>query len=514
MNIPGIPGIIDSFSGLNVLVIGDAMLDVYLDGSVERVCREAPVAIVDVGSITRSPGGAANTAANIRSMGGHVVFLSVTGDDYEGMLLRAALEAADVPVCDLVTERGRATLAKNRVVAGSQIVMRFAQGGTSPIDRESEREVTRRLSAIFPTVDAVLVSDYGYGVLTPPVIDHLGRLQAANPRTLVVDSKHLLGYRSCNVTSVKPNNDETLRLVGLPPNATPEDICAHGDRILHLTGARIAAVTLDAQGALFFEEGGTPYRTHAHPAHKARATGAGDTFASAMTLTLALGENAAAAAEIASAAAAVVVSKEGTTTCSARELREYFRLDGKCLGGLGQLAERVASHRKRGMRIAFTNGCFDIIHRGHVDYLSSAKALADVLIVGVNSDPSVRRLKGPGRPINGLRDRVRVLAALSSVDHVIAFDEDTPAEVIKVVRPDVFIKGGDYTSETLPEAPLVRDLGGRVEILPYSEEHSTTGIVGRIRGMAGNGQETREGPGRDGDERIGRREAADKAAGP
>lgn len=479
--VDNILGLIDSFRKVRVLVVGDAMLDVYLDGLVNRVSREAPVPIVDVSHQRRAAGGAANTAVNIRSMGGRVRFLSVIGDDREGTLLRSVLEAGDVRTDDLLVHPGRSSLVKNRITAGSQILMRFDQGTTERVDDGAEDELIVRLSRAFLTSDAVVVSDYGYGLVTPKVVERLHELQSSSPRTLVVDSKHLSDFRALNVTSVKPNYDETLRLLGLEKSVTPEQIAYYGDQILELTGSRIAAVTLDSKGALFFERGCSPYRTYAHPAHQARSTGAGDTFVSALTLSLALEAPTAIAAEIASAAAAVVVGKDGTTACSAGELRAYFRLGGKCIGDTSRLAECVDLCRKQGQTIVFTNGCFDILHRGHISCLNKAKAMGDVLIVGVNSDKSVRRLKGVDRPINRLEDRVRVLAALSCVDHIIVFGEDTPAEVLRVVRPDVFVKGGDYTLESLPEAPLVRELGGRVQILPYVESLSTTGIIDRIR---------------------------------
>jgi D-beta-D-heptose 7-phosphate kinase/D-beta-D-heptose 1-phosphate adenosyltransferase len=474
-------GFIDSFNHVRVLVVGDAMLDVYMDGSVKRVSREAPVPIVDIARQKRAAGGAANTAVNIRSMGGRVRFLSVIGDDREGCLLQSALEDGGVKADDLLVHSGRSSLVKNRITAGSQILLRFDQGTTEQIDDGIEDELIVRLSRSFPASDAVIVSDYGYGLVTPRVIEKLHQLQMSSPRTLVVDSKHLSDFRALDVTSVKPNYDETLRLLGLETTVTPEQIACYGDRILELTGSRIAAVTLDSKGALFFERGSSPYRTYAHPAHQARSTGAGDTFVSALTLSLALDAPTAIAAEMASAAAAVVVGRDGTTACSAGELREYFRLGGKCVGDLGRLAECVDLCRKQGQTIVFTNGCFDILHRGHISYLNKAKAMGDVLMVGINSDKSVRKLKGIDRPINGLEDRIRVLAALSCVDHIIAFDEDTPADVLRIVRPDVFAKGGDYTLEALPEAPLVRELGGQVQILPYVESLSTTGIIDRIR---------------------------------
>ncbi|OPY62731.1 MAG: Bifunctional protein HldE [Syntrophorhabdaceae bacterium PtaU1.Bin034] len=483
--------VIDSFKELKVLVIGDAMLDIYLDGFVERVCREAPVSIVDITGQKKAAGGAANTAVNIRSMGGDVTFLSVIGNDREGAVLRKILQNYDVRTDDLLVQQGRSTLLKNRITSGCQILLRFDQGTTDPIDDGVENDVINRLSRLFPRFDAVVVSDYGYGLITPGVIKTIERLQQSAPRTLVVDSKHLLDYRSLNVTSVKPNYDETLRLLGLRKSVTPEQIACYGDEILDITGSRIAAVTLDSKGALFFERGNPPYRTYAHPVHHARATGAGDTFVSAFTLSLALNAPTAVAAEIASAASAVVVGKDGTTACSSLELREYFRLGDKRIDDLGRLAERVNFYRKQGKSIVFTNGCFDILHRGHITYLNHAKTIGDVLIVGMNSDSSVRRLKGPERPINRLEDRIQVLTALSCVDHIIAFDQDTPAEVIRAVRPDVFVKGGDYSLETLPEAPLVTDLGGRIQILPYIDSFSTTDIVDRIR-LARDGERARK----------------------
>ncbi len=473
--------LIESFKQVKVLVIGDAMLDVYLCGFVERVCREAPVSIVDVTEQKRAPGGAANTAVNVGALGGQVVFLSVIGDDQDGNLLREALKKKGVQAELLLADAGRATIVKNRITAGSQILLRFDQGTTEEINGTMERVAINHLTQVFSSYDAILISDYGYGLVTPEIIQVIGELQRTSPRTLVVDSKHLSNYRTLNVTSVKPNYEETLRLLGLKRNVGPEEISCYGEKILELTGSRIAAVTLDSKGALFFERGSPPYRTYAHPAHQARSTGAGDTFVAALTLSLALNAPTAVAAEIASAASAVVVEKDGTTSCSARELQEYFCLGGKCISDLNRLKARIELYRKESQTIVFTNGCFDILHRGHITYLNHAKAMGDVLIVGVNSDSSVRKLKGPERPINSLQDRIQVLTALSCVDHIIAFDEDTPAEVIKVVRPDIFIKGGDYTLETLPEAPLVRELGGRIRILPYIENLSTTDIIDRIR---------------------------------
>jgi D-beta-D-heptose 7-phosphate kinase/D-beta-D-heptose 1-phosphate adenosyltransferase len=341
------------------------------------------------------------------------------------------------------------------------------------------------VSDAFPGADAVIVSDYGYGVVTPGVRDVLRRLQAASPRLLVVDSRDLAAYRGLGVTAIKPNYEEATRLLG--PRAIghsrlrADAIVPHGERLLEITGAHIAAVTLDTEGALVFELGRPAYRTYARPTLHSRAAGAGDTFVSALALALAAGGQTPAAAEIASAAASVVVGTDGTSTCGHRELAEFFADAGKTMAGLERMASRVAFHRQQGRRIVFTNGCFDILHRGHITFLNRAKALGDLLVVGINSDDSVRRLKGSARPINALDDRVQVLAALSCIDHIVPFDADTPEAIIRAIRPDVFVKGGDYTRDRLPEAELVESLGGTVQLLPFVEDRSTTGIIERIR---------------------------------
>lgn len=476
---------IDAFPRLRVLVIGDAMLDSYLEGDSDRLCREAPVPVVTVAQRSDAPGGAANTAANVHSLGGDVVLLSVTGDDAEGSRLRATLEQQGIATGHLLTQPARSTLAKHRLIAAAHMLVRFDQGCTDPVDQSLEQALIDRLWTFFPRSDAVIVSDYGYGILTPRVIQTLAGLQARWPRVLVVDAKELDAYRFVGVTAVKPNYAEAMHLLGIYPTTNGhtriDTVAAHGQRILDRIGTRIAAITVDMDGALIFERDSPPYRTYARPTPHSRAAGAGDTFVSALTLALAAGVHTPAAAELASAAAAIVVARDGTATCAARDLREYISAGERYVTDPAHLVARVELYRRQGRRIVFTNGCFDILHRGHSTFLNRAKALGDVLIVGVNTDESVRRLKGPERPINTLDDRIEVLAALSCIDHLVAFADDTPADLIRAIRPDVFVKGGNYTRDDLPEAALVESLGGRVQILPYLEDRSTTGLIERIR---------------------------------
>src|SRR5438445_6080781 len=428
---------IDAFAGFHVLGIRDAMLDTYLEGTTDRLCPEAPVPVVSVSSRSDLPGGAANTAVNIRGLGGQVSFLSALGEDNEGRQLLTLLEDRGISTEYIVASPGRRTLTKQRVTASSQTLLRFDQGTTEAISGDSERALIGRLQDSWSSCDAAIVSDYGYGILKAPIIWVLAKLQAEQPRVLVVDSKRQLNaFQRIGATVVKPNYSEIARLLGLPATecarARAEQVAAHGERILDLTGARIAAVTLDSEGAIFFEKGGLPYRTYACPVRSTRSAGAGDTFAAALALALASSASTAAAAELASAAAAIVVGKDGTAACSAQELREYFSAEGKYISDRQRLADRCEFYRAQGKRIVFTNGCFDILHRGHIAYLNRAKALGDVLIVGVNTDAGIQRLKGPDRPINSLEDRVQVLAALSCVDDIVAFDEDLPCELIRI----------------------------------------------------------------------------------
>jgi D-beta-D-heptose 7-phosphate kinase/D-beta-D-heptose 1-phosphate adenosyltransferase len=240
------------------------------------------------------------------------------------------------------------------------------------------------------------------------------------------------------------------------------------------------AVTLDSDGALILERDRHPYRVYATPEPRSHTAGAGDTFAACLALALAAGAEAPDAAELAGRAAGIAVAHPYTTTCAAAELSERLGEGSKLLRSADALARALASARSRGRRIVFTNGCFDIIHRGHVTYLTEAKSLGDVLVVGVNSDESVRSLKGDGRPVNRIDDRLEVLAALSCVDHLVTFDEPTPESLLRLIRPDVFVKGGDYTLEMLPEAGLVEELGGEVRILGYLEQHSTSEIIAQL----------------------------------
>jgi D-beta-D-heptose 7-phosphate kinase/D-beta-D-heptose 1-phosphate adenosyltransferase len=381
----------------------------------------------------------------------------------------------------VLADGDRETLTKTRVMSGGQIVIRYDEGTSRSLDAESERALCRLLEREGQTCDAIVVSDYSHGVLTPAVIETLARVQRAVARILVVDAKRPGLYAGCSVSAVKPSWDVAAGLLGIA-HAAPDRaqiVTARGEQLLDMLGAAAAAVTLDGDGVVLLERESEPYRIYARRVPSGQTAGAGDTFTVAFAAGLAAGGATTAAAELAAAAAAVTVERDGTSACTALELRERLGGGAKVVLDRVALSAELERLRRLGRRIVLTSGCFDILHRGHVTYLSHAKALGDVLVVGVNTDDGVRRLKGPERPLNPLDDRVQVLAALSCVDYVVAFGEDTPEQLVAQLRPHVFSKGGDYTREALPETEVVERFGGRVEILPYIVDRSTTRLIER-----------------------------------
>jgi D-beta-D-heptose 7-phosphate kinase/D-beta-D-heptose 1-phosphate adenosyltransferase len=478
--------LLDAFAGLRVAVVGEAMLDTHLDGEASRFCPEGPVPAVSVSARHDLPGGAANTAANAAGLGAHAFLLSVTGEDAEAALLRQALQARGIPLDGLLAVAGRQTLTRQRVLAGGQLLLRLDYGSTGPIADAAQRRLAERLAALWAGCQAVILSDYRYSVLRPGLLRAVADLQAKTPRVLVADTRRPGLFRGLGLTAFKANYAEIRSLLGEGlPERGPGRVSAlagQGDRLLDMAGARLAAVTLDRDGALVFERGQPPVRTAGVTAPSGWAAGAGDNYTAALALALAAGADTPQAAALAADAAAVAVSRERTAYGSADDLRAAWGHADKYVPDRHQLAVRIAVERAGGRRIVFTNGCFDLLYRGHVALLERAKGLGDLLVVGVNTDAGIHRLKGPGRPVNSLPDRLGVLAGLGSVDLLTAFDEDTPCALLRVICPDVFAKGADYTRERLPEAALVESWGGTVHLLPHLPERSTTGLIERIRG--------------------------------
>ncbi len=480
--------VVRAFQGRRVGVIGEAMLDSYVEGNSSRLSPEAPVPVVNVSRRRDVPGGAANTAVNLQALCAAVRFVSIVGQDAAGMALSSALAARGIDTSGMLACAGRSTLVKHRVTAGGHLLLRFDEGCEEPLDADVEAALVDRLRCLHAESEALIVSDYGRGLMTSRVIRALSGLQEGDRKLLLVDAKQLDRYVDVPAVVAKPNYAEACRALSLPELAGDaarlDQMRSHGPELMQRMRADLLAITLDSAGALFIERTGASYRTYARPVQNPQPAGAGDTFLAALTLALICGAAVPAAAELASAAAAVVVAKPGTACCLAAELCRQIAPSEKCVSGEEQLRARIDSQRAAGASVVFTNGCFDVLHRGHVAFLNRARALGDVLVVGLNSDASVARLKGPGRPINGLDDRVQLLAALSAVDVIATFEDDRPDDLIRLIRPEVVAKGGNYTREQLPEAGLVAELGGRVEIVPLLPDHSTSGLIRRIRDVA------------------------------
>lgn len=467
---------------LRVAVLGDAILDSWLSGRSTRLCPEAPVPVVDVTDSVHVPGGAANTAANLVAMGAAVRLVSAVGDDAAGTALLAALHAAGVDTEPVIRVVGRPTVTKSRVLVGDQLMLRVDQGRPEPLDATAIGRLLAAARAAVQDCEALVVCDYGTGILGAELIALLGELRERVP-LLAVDAHHPDRWRALRPDLITPNAAEAAAVLGvaLPPHDRIAVLRENRAALHRVTGAKAVVVTADREGALLFVGSQPEHRTWARAAPDHHAAGAGDTFVSALTLAAGSGLALATAVEFAQAAADVVTGRPGTAVCTAAELAHHLGASHDRAEAAERLAQLVAEHRAAGRRIVFTNGCFDVLHRGHVTYLNQARQLGDVLVVAVNGDASVRRLKGESRPVNLQADRAALLAALSCVDHVTIFEEDTPARLLRQLRPEVYVKGGDYTAHMLPEAAVVTAYGGSVRILDYVPEHSTTTLIDRIR---------------------------------
>ncbi|WP_423149212.1 D-glycero-beta-D-manno-heptose 1-phosphate adenylyltransferase [Rubrolithibacter danxiaensis] len=474
--------ILEQFSQPKVLVVGDIILDSYLKGDSTRLSPEAPVPVVNVSLQDEVVGGAANIAVNLCALGAKVTFLSAVGDDDGAERAIQLIKKAGIETHAIVKEAGRKTMVKTRVMCQSQILARFDYGSQKPVNSQTQETLIKYLKEHYSDFEIIMVGDYYSGILTPNLIKTLEQLQKKAPKFFAVDSKNLLSFKNVKPSLVKPNYYEALKILNLSHQESDraEQLANYGEKLYEKTKAKNIALTLDADGALIFQEGKFSYRSLAHHVSSPNVVGAGDTFISAYTLALHTGADIPLATELATAAAAIAVQKEDTAPCYVEELTSFFSIHNKFVTHPIELKKLCEIYEAQGKRIVFTNGCFDILHSGHVSYLNRSKEMGDILIVGLNSDESIQRLKGKDRPINPLADRMQVLSGLSAIDHIVPFTEDTPIELIKAARPHIYAKGGDYTKETLPEAKIVEELGGEVVFVPLVPDHSTTLIIRRI----------------------------------
>ncbi len=467
-----------------LLVVGDVMLDKYIWGEVGRISPEAPVAVVRAMHRSHQPGGAANVAMNLSRLGAHVAVIGFTGGDEDERLLGEGLRAEGIAP-EFVVSEGFPTIAKQRILGGRQQMLRLDTERLGARSRGDYERLMKRVLAHLPGCDAVVLSDYAKGALTEEVCQ--AAIQAARGLgiAVLVDPKSVDFSRYRGATTICPNLKELTAAV----HGEGQELKALLDAAEVLAvdlGLEFLVATLGEKGIALVRPG-ERFVAPAMARQVFDVSGAGDTAIAVLALCMASGLQPKTAVELANVSAGIVVGKVGTVPVEKHELlaalSPQIALHGEDkVVAREELVRRVDLWKANGARVAFTNGCFDLLHIGHIALLEQARGFGDRLIVAINSDASVRGLKGAGRPIVGERERARVLAALAAVDAVTIFDEPTPLEAILAVRPDAIVKGGDYTVETVVGANEVMAWGGQVRIVPIVEGFSTTRLIAKWAG--------------------------------
>ena len=463
----------------NILVVGDLMIDHYLWGKCERISPEAPVQVVSVEKETSVLGGAGNVIHNIIDLGGKVDVISVIGDDENAVELKGLLEALSISSAGLFVQKERSTSKKSRIIASQQQVLRYDRETTQHIDKSNEVEIAIYFEKQIKNYNIIILSDYGKGVLAPTLTQALIAIANANHIPILVDPKGIDFSKYKGATLLTPNKKEASLASGV--EITDSKSLQHAiQHIKELCNLKISLITLSEEGIAIYDE---TLRTHPTVAREVfDVTGAGDTVIASLGFALASGYNIDEAVKFSNLAAGVVVGKIGSATATLDEIIEYESSLNKStshyhIKTLDEITRLSSELKKRGKKVVFTNGCFDILHVGHVKYLEEAKSYGDVLILGLNSDASVRRLKGASRPVNTQEDRAYILAALEAVDYVVIFDEDTPYELIKAVQPHILVKGGDYEGKEV----VGQDIADELRLVQFVDGKSTTKIIERIQ---------------------------------
>jgi len=462
-----------------ILVIGDLMIDHYLWGKCERISPEAPVQVVAVEKETSVLGGAGNVIHNLKALGAEVAVLSVVGDDANAKELRILLQKIDVSDTNLFMQKGRNTSKKSRIIASGQQVIRYDKESIEDIDLSIQAQMIDSFDAMIEQYDTLLLSDYGKGVLTTELTQSLIGIAKEKGRKVLIDPKGTDYSKYKGATLLTPNKKEAIEAskIDIVDEATLLDAIKH---IKEYCKLETSIITLSEEGIAIYDN---RLRTHPTVAREVfDVTGAGDTVIASLGFALASGYSIDEAVKFANLSAGVVVGKIGSATATLNEIIEYESSLNKSTSNshiktLEEIALLSQELKNRGNKIVFTNGCFDILHVGHVKYLEEAKNYGDILIVGLNSDASVRRLKGESRPVNIEDDRAYILASLEAVDYVVKFDEDTPYELIKAIQPHILVKGGDYKGKEIVGQDIVDEL----RLIEFIDGKSTTEIIKRIQ---------------------------------
>ena len=480
--------LIEALGTARVLTVGDAMLDRFVSGTVERISPEAPIPVLCVSGESAMLGGAGNVIRNLGALGVGGRYVGVVGEDGAGEDVESLLGEYPSVESTLVKDANRQTSIKTRFVAGTQQMMRADREDTRPIDGGVEKEVMAAVELGVADCDVVVLSDYGKGVLAPEIIRGIIARARAAGRPVFVDPKGE-DYAVYKGASLLTPNRQELALATRMPTASDDEVVAAARVIIENCGIEAVLATRSAEGMTLVTENGDVHHLSTEAREVYDVSGAGDTVVATMAAAVGVGANMNRAAQLANVAAGVVVGKIGTAAAYAAEViaalhhQDLSYAEAKIMA-LPPALDRIEVWRRNRLKVGFTNGCFDLLHPGHVTLLAKAKSACDRLIVGLNSDASVKRLKGEDRPLNSEMARATVLASLASVDMLVFFSEDTPKELIEAVRPDVLVKGADYAVAEVVGADFVQSNGGTVFLVDIEPGHSTTATIARLNGTA------------------------------
>ncbi|SHI56663.1 D-alpha,beta-D-heptose 7-phosphate 1-kinase [Malonomonas rubra DSM 5091] len=474
--------ILKEIAASKLLVVGDLILDNYIWGKTSRISPEAPVQVVEVERDELRLGGAGNVVNNLQALGCRVAVASVVGDDDDGRKLLELFERQGVDVAGVLQAKQRTTSRKSRVLASQQQMLRIDRESTEEISAGEQSQLFAFIKQQLPEVGAVLLSDYLKGVLAPELLQQIIELCRKQNIPVIVDPKGTDFSRYRGATLLTPNRREAEVATGVVIRDQASLLQA-GEKLLNEQQLDALVLTRSEEGMSLFTETGVEHLpTEAREVFD--VSGAGDTVVALIGAALGVGAELNDAAQLANLAAGIVVGKLGTSTVTAPEIinsysRRHSLADGKILPRK-ELASLLDPLRSNGKKIVFTNGCFDLLHAGHVKYLQQARQLGDLLVLGLNSDSSIRRLKGEKRPLLEESERAQILAALDCIDYLSIFDEDTPLELLQLVRPQILVKGGDYLPDEVVGKELVESYGGRVELIQFVDGKSTTNIIDKV----------------------------------
>jgi len=474
---------VDRLKDVSLLCVGDLMLDCFVYGHVDRISPEAPIPVLRIEREVSMLGGAGNVVRNIVGLGARAEFASVVGSDPPGREVTGLVGELDRVEPHLLVERQRQTTMKRRFVAGSQQLLRADLETVAPISEATVDDILRVVEAAMADCGALVLSDYAKGVLTPRCIQGMIAAARRAGKPVIVDPKGADFSRYRGATLLTPNRREMAEATQMPVD-NDAGVEAAARHLIDTCGVDGVLCTRGAEGMSLIEAKGAVHHLPAAAREVFDVSGAGDTVVATLAAGIAAGLSWADAAELANVAAGIVVGKVGTAVAFSADLVRALQNempDGSDkVATVEQAVDAVARWRRQGYRIGFTNGCFDLLHPGHVSLMAQAKAACDRLVVGLNSDASVRRLKGKDRPVQVEAARAAVLASLSTVDLVVVFGEDTPIELIRALKPEVLVKGADYRMEQVVGADLVHRWGGRVLLAELSPGHSTTATIRKL----------------------------------